>query len=162
VVCRTREFLRKVEEEAPKLAKAKTKQFSELSKRSAIKELRIKESNYSISGPYPLYQREVKVHWRYKISLRGLQHNLRETLIDATNDVSIFKNRIWFTHDAKYFFIILVGTDKRHLELKKDPDHKEDQFKMRLWKSMTFDTETLVHQPHLDIDFFPSQINCRL
>lgn len=82
-------------------------------------------------------------------------------LIGITSEVSIFKNRLWFSQDAKYFFIILVGTDKRHLELKKDPDHTIDQFEMRLWKSVTFDAETLVHLPHLDIDFFPSQINCK-
>jgi hypothetical protein len=82
-----------------------------------MKTPRIKEMNITVKGPYTMYQSEVKVTCRYKISLRSLKENLRETVIDITNEVSIFKNRIWFSPDSKYMFIILVGTDKRHLEI---------------------------------------------
>lgn len=148
-----------------------------------MKDVKVKESNVTVGKVISLYKRQAQVTTRYKVSLRGLRQNLRETVIDVTSDVTVLKNRIWFTSDSKYFFLILVGTDKRHegprakerqenikqaeLHLKRKLTEEEqqqipeEQYNMRLWKSLTFDAETLTHQPHMDIDFYPSQINCK-
>jgi hypothetical protein len=55
---------------------------------------------------------------RFKVTLRRVgpclpNAKVAEVSIEVEKDLTIFNNRLYFSQDAKYFFIILVGPDMR-------------------------------------------------
>ena len=90
---------------------------------------------------------EVNGYSTFKITLWKVDPNepaiiLAEQKIEVTRDVYVLKNKIHFSQDGKYIYLVLLEKESRSL-----------------WKTIVFDAIELKHMYELDFDLRNTNVN---
>lgn len=90
---------------------------------------------------------EVNGYSTFKITLWKVDPNepaiiLAEQKIEVTRDVYVLKNKIHFSQDGKYIYLVLLEKESRSL-----------------WKTIVFDAIELKHAYELDFDLRNTNVN---
>lgn len=68
---------------------------------------------------------------------------LAEQKIEISKEVFVLKNKIHFTQDGKYIFLVFADANRN------------------LWRSLTLDAQGLNHAYELDFDLTKTKVNCK-
>ena len=88
-------------------------------------------------------------HSTFKVTLWKVEAGepsiiLGEQKIEVTKEVNVLKNKLHFSQDGKYIYLVLIDKD------------------LRLWRSIVLDSQGLNHCFELDFEFTDAQINGKI
>ena len=143
MVCRHRDLLAQAASKGAKgpneLKPSKLMQLIKKQIKDEVIKSEKKAESVQVGKLKKLGKRPLEPLTRFKVSLRkvtakGSSTNVAEVVVEIDRNASVLNKKFYFSQDANYFFIILAGEDGK------------------LWRSVTFDSQTLQHAPDLDLD----------